>query len=498
MNRVADALLEKYGRNGPRYTSYPPAPLWHDKVGAADLERQLAEIGRASNGSAANTANAAKSTAATEADAELYVHVPFCEQLCTFCGCHTFITRKREPVDHFLATLELECDAVARAAGRKLTIGGLHFGGGTPTHLDVGQWTRLLDVLEKRFDFSACTERSLEVHPHVTKREQVDFLSSRGFTRLSMGVQDLSPEVQTAIHRFQTHDETKALVEHARARGFTSVNVDLIYGLPKQTLAGFERTIEQVVAMGVDRLAVYGYAHVPWLKRHQRAIPDASLPSPQLRRDLYELALARLESHGFASIGFDHFARPTDELFTAQRDGTLTRTFMGFTVRHARNLIGLGPSSIGELGPLYAQNEGSLEGWSSAVESRGLATKRGFLLTSEDALRRDVVRALLCHLRVDGSAIGAAHGVDFATHFAPELERMRPMVADGLVELKLVEGAGASIVLTDTGRYLARNVAMLFDQHLDETPTSSTAEPHRDAAGATSSSPPRPRYSQTV
>jgi oxygen-independent coproporphyrinogen-3 oxidase len=474
VTRVADALLDKYGRNGPRYTSYPPAPLWHERVGAADLAAKIAELG------AGTLAGGETRAADFDSDAEIYIHVPFCERLCTFCGCHTFITKKQAPVDLFLATLEQEADAVAKAAGRRLRIGGLHFGGGTPTHLTIPEFTRVLDLLEARFDFAKCRERSLEVHPHVTKLEQIDLLASRGFDRLSLGVQDLTPEVQDAIHRFQTHEETATLVAHARRRGFRSINVDLIYGLPKQQLAGFERTIGQVVAMGVDRLAVYGYAHVPWLKRQQRAIKDELLPDPKLRHDLYQLAVTSLERAGFRSIGFDHFARPSDELFTARDDGTLTRTFMGYTVRHAPALIGLGPSAIGEVGRLYAQNESDLQPWHDAIAARGLATKRGFLLSGEDDLRRAVIRAVLCHLRVDAEAIGAAFGVEFRSHFAPELARLQEMAADSLVEI----AENGSLALTETGRYLARNVAMVFDQHLD---------------GASESDPKRsPRYSRTV
>jgi len=445
--RVADALLDKYGRQGPRYTSYPPAPLWSGKVGADALRARLAEIGREPPPAPGG-----------EADVELYVHIPFCAQLCTFCGCHTFITRANEPVERFLATLEREADAVARAADRRLAVGGLHLGGGTPTHLDEAQLARLLDLLEARFDFAACRERSLEVHPHVTRTTQLDLLRARGFDRLSLGVQDLTPAVQSAIHRFQTREETETLVAHARAGGWRSLNVDLVYGLPEQTAEGFERTIDDVVAMGVDRLAVYGYAHVPWLKRAQASIPAATLPCKTARRDLHELALAKLRAAGFETIGFDHFARPRDELFAAQAAGTLTRTFMGFTVRHARNLVGLGPSAIGELGRLYAQNESELPAWEAAVAARGLATRRGHALDDDEALRRDVIRALLCTLAVDGAALGARHGVAFDARFADELAALAPMEADGLVVRD-----GARLRLTAVGRYLARNVAMLFD-----------------------------------
>jgi oxygen-independent coproporphyrinogen-3 oxidase len=462
-------LLDKYGRNGPRYTSFPPAPLWHERVGAAELQAQIGRLG-------AGTLEGGETRAADfDTDAELYVHIPFCARLCTFCGCHTFITMKQSPVDLFLATVEKEADAVARAAGRRLAIGGLHFGGGTPTHLTVPELTRLLDMLEARFDFSRCREKSLEVHPHVTTNEQIDLLAARGFDRVSLGVQDLTPEVQTAIHRFQTHEETAALVVHARARGFRSVNVDLIYGLPKQTLEGFARTVDQVIAMGVDRLAVYGYAHVPWLKRQQGSFREEALPGPELRRELYLQAVAGLEAAGFRSIGFDHFARPSDELFTAQHDGTLTRTFMGYTVRHAPALLGLGPSAIGEVGRLYAQNETGLEAWTAAIAARGLAAKRGYLLDEEEDLRRAVIRAVLCHLRVDAKSIGARFGVDFAARFAPELERLRAMAADGL----LVLSDDGSFALTEIGRYLSRNVAMAFD-------------PHRDDSAS------MPRYSRTV
>jgi len=483
--RVADALLDKYGRNGPRYTSYPPAPLWHDKIGASDLAAKIGELG-------AGTLTGGETRAADfDADAEIYVHVPFCERLCTFCGCHTFITKKHEPVDLFLETIEKEADAVARAAGRRLKIGGLHFGGGTPTHLTIEQFTRVLDLLEARFDFAHCREKSLEVHPHVTSLEQIDFLASRGFDRVSLGVQDLTPEVQTAIHRFQTHEETATLVAHARKRGFRSINVDLIFGLPLQTLPGFAKTVDQVIAMGVDRLAVYGYAHVPWLKRQQGAIKEATLPDPKLRRDLYQQAVAGLEAAGYRSIGLDHFARPSDELFTAQHDGTLTRTFMGYTVRHAPALLGLGPSAIGEVGRLYAQNEPDLQPWADAIAARGLATKRGFALSAEDDLRRAVIRATLCHLKVDATAIGAHFGVAFAQRFGPELSRMREMAADGLVEIA-VDG---SLVLTEQGRYLSRNVAMVFDQYLE-----GPDEPSDGGGGGDHKGQPKkkPRYSRTV
>jgi oxygen-independent coproporphyrinogen-3 oxidase len=483
MTQVADTLLQKYGRNGPRYTSYPPAPLWHDRVGAKDLAGHLAQLG-------AGTLTGGETRAADfDADAEIYVHVPFCARLCTFCGCHTFITMKHEPVALFLETIEKEADAVARAAGRRLKIGGLHFGGGTPTHLTIDQFRHVLDLLEARFDFSNCREKSLEVHPHVTSLEQIDFLAARGFDRISLGVQDLSPDVQEAIHRFQTHEETARLVAHARSRGFRSINVDLIYGLPKQTLEGFARTVDQVVAMGVDRLAVYGYAHVPWLKRQQGAIKEASLPDPALRRDLYLQAVAGLEAAGYRSIGLDHFARPTDELFTAQHDGTLTRTFMGYTVRHAPALIGLGPSAIGEVGRLYAQNESDLQPWADAVAARGLATKRGFVLSQEDDLRRAVIRAVLCHLRVDSAAIGRHFGVEFAPHFAAERARLTEMEGDGLLAL----ASDGALTLSEAGRYLSRNVAMVFDQYL-EGPGDAP-----DGGGGQKGQPKqKPRYSRTV
>lgn len=448
--RVADELLAKYGRHGPRYTSYPPVPAWHEGVGARELAAELATLGGAP-------------PAAGEADAEIYVHVPFCARLCTFCGCHTFITRAQEPLERWFAALRAEADAVARAAGRRLAIGALHLGGGTPTHLDEPRLAALLDLLEERFDFAACREKSLEVHPHVTRRAQLELLAARGFARLSMGVQDLTPEVQAAIHRFQTAEETAALVADARALGFTSINADLVYGLPRQTLAGFARTIEQVIAMGVDRLAVYGYAHVPWLKRAQRAIDEATLPDPRLRADLCDLALERLAAAGYEPIGFDHFARPQDELFRARDAGTLTRNFMGYAVRRAGALIGLGPSAIGEVGRLYAQNHDALEAWAAAIGRDGLATRRGFALSPEDALRRDVIRSLLCLLRVDGAAIGARHGVDFERRFAAELAALAPMAQDGLLRIE-----GATLELSGAGRYLARNAAMAFDQHLGE------------------------------
>jgi oxygen-independent coproporphyrinogen-3 oxidase len=445
---VSDALLDRYGGHGPRYTSYPTVPHWTDEVGPPQYRRTLAELG------------------GTDQAAELYVHVPFCARPCSFCGCHMFITRKDEPVERYLTTLQREAASVAAALVGRPRFRGLHLGGGTPTHLDVGRLGRLLDLLEEHFDFTPDAGRSLEVHPHVTSTAQLDLLHARGFRRLSLGVQDLTPEVQTALHRDQTAEETAALMRHARTLGFASLNVDLVYGLPRQTPEGLARTVRQVVAMGADRLAVYGYAHVPWLKPNQKGIREAELPSPAARRELYRTALDELSKEGFRTVGLDHFARPEDELFAAQRDGTLARGFMGYTVQRAAHLVGIGPSAIGDLCGVYVQNHADLGAWHAAIEAEGLATCRGRILGSEDLRRRTQIMSILCSMRLTG--------VDWSTHDR-ERRSLESLAADGLLEI-----TADGIELTETGRYLARNVAMVFDPYL------------REESGD------RPRYSRTV
>jgi len=463
MSTVPLHLLEKYGTNGPRYTSYPTVPHWTEEVGARPFASALRGLGE-------------DLAAGASPDVEIYVHVPFCSRWCTFCGCTVQITRKQEPVEQYLSAIAREAMLVRDAARRRIPIRALHLGGGTPTHLTPGQLDRLLDVLEEALDFSPCEERSIEVHPTVTTTEQVETLAARGFQRMSPGVQDLNPEVQPAIHRFQTLEQTLTLVETARGLGFQSVNVDLVYGLPRQTVEGFLETVRVVTDARIDRLAVYGYAHVPWLKPNQRAIAEEHLPDPAQRRDLAHAAEQALREAGYRSIGLDHFARESDELLRAQKEATLWRSFMGYTTRRLENLIGLGPSAISEVGPLYAQNAAKVGAWAAALEAGGFATERGCARSREDLLRRDLIQSVLCHLRIPVRQVEREHGIDFDREFASILPRLEEARDDGLLE---GDGQGG-FRLTAVGRYLSRNVAMLFDAYLTREQESG------------------PRYSRTV
>ena len=466
---IPDELLDRYGRAGPRYTSYPTVPHWTEQVGAPQLRtalRNLREPSPTQDGVISGT---------RKRPVELYVHLPFCKRPCSFCGCNFVVMNKQEPVEAYLDRIEEEMRAVSDELDGGAEVVGLHFGGGTPTHLSIEKLDRLLDSLERHFSFTEQAERSIEVHPHVTRREQLQFLAERGFERISLGVQDLTPEVQRRIHRHQTAEETRGLMEDARALGFVSLNVDLIYGLPLQSVEGLVDTARFVVDAGADRLAVYGYAHVPWLKKNQRGIRESELPSPALRRDLYRAVTDELVTLGFRSIGLDHFARPEDELFRAQEDGRLGRGFMGYTVRHAEDLIGLGPSAIGDVAGTFGQNAPELLEWHDRVAETGLGTVRGLVTDAEDRLRRAVIEAALCLLRVDLVSIGERFGVDGCDHFATELAALAPFEDDGLV---VRDERGFS--LTETGRYLSRNVAMVFDAYLRTEQSQG------------------PRYSQTV
>ncbi len=443
-------LLRRYNVQGPRYTSYPTAPMWKETFGAMDYARILEQ----------------SAAAASSAPLSLYVHLPFCERLCYFCGCTVVITGTRHTVESpYLEVLEREIDWVSERAGTGRTVVQLHWGGGTPTYFPPASLERLGRRLLERFSFAADAEMGVEVDPRVTTREHLETLARLGFNRLSMGVQDFDPRVQQAINRIQPAEETKRLVEQARELGFPSVNMDLIYGLPHQTPETFGRTIDQVLAIGPDRLAVYSYANVPWLKKHQNVLLP-HLPTEQTKFQIFRTALERFTAAGFEYIGMDHFARPDDELSRARRDRTLYRNFQGYTTKAGADLIGLGMSAIGSVGDSYVQNRRELAEYRVAVEGQGAATFRGCRLSADDRLRRTVIGNLLCHGLVVKREIEASFGVRFDETFADALDRLRPCAEDGLVELSADE-----VRATALGRVFLRNLAMPFDAYLTGAPS---------------------------
>jgi oxygen-independent coproporphyrinogen-3 oxidase len=442
-----EALLPRYAMEGPRYTSYPTAPVWGEGYGARDFARELS----------------AEDVAPGEG-LSVYVHVPFCRSLCHFCACNKVITQKEELPIRYLDALERELDAVAGELRGPRPVTQLHWGGGTPTHLTPEQVKRLHGAVTGRFPLAPGAEVSIEVDPRVTSQEHVDALRDCGFNRISLGVQDFDAKVQEAVHRLQPFAQTARLVEASRSAGFASVNFDLIYGLPYQTVESFAKTLEQALELAPDRLALYSYAHVTWVAKQQRGFERKDLPSPETRLRIFLLALHRFLAAGYRFIGLDHFARPEDELALALEDRTLRRNFMGHTTQAGVDLLGFGPSAISELRGSYAQNQRDLGAWHAAVEAAGFATLRGHALTRDDTERRWIIGRLMCHGELRAAEFEAEFGREFARAYAAELAALEPALHDGLAQ----RAEDGSLSVTPLGRLLVRNVAMAFDAYLPE------------------------------
>jgi len=447
-----EEILPRYAIEGPRYTSYPTAPVWTDAFG---VEQYQVELG--------GHAAAAVSVPGEGDGLSLYVHVPFCASLCHFCACNRVITSKAELPLKYLDTIEREVAAVREASGPR-TASQQHWGGGTPTHLTPDQVKRLFHTVTDAFPMREGAEISIEVDPRVTSDEHVAALRECGFNRISLGVQDIEPKVQEAIHRIQPIEQTRHLVEISRASGFEGVNFDLIYGLPYQTEESFSRTLDRVLEIEPDRLALYSYAHVTWIAKQQRGFEKKDLPSPSTKLRIMLMAIERFLEAGYRFIGLDHFAKPEDELSRALEDRTLRRNFMGHTTQAGVDLIGFGPSAISELRESYAQSQRELGDWQDAVRERGLATMRGHHLTRDDIERRWVIGRLMCHGVLRAEEYEEAFGQSFAARFASELQKLDPFVADELIE----RAPDGSIVVLPLGRLLVRVVAMTFDAYLAE------------------------------
>jgi oxygen-independent coproporphyrinogen-3 oxidase len=453
-------LVARYDRPGPRYTSYPTAIEFNGSFGAGDYGLRLAQA-----------------DALAGAPLSVYTHIPFCVDRCSFCACHVIASplgaRVTEP---YLAHLFREIELVADALPHRRTVAQYHWGGGTPTYLGVGEIHALLDHFEHFFTFAPGAEIAIEVDPRVTTAEQLRVLRSRGFNRLSLGVQDLDAEVQEAIGRVQPMPVTAATVEEAQRLGFRGINVDLIYGLPHQTPASFGETLDSVIALSPDRLAIYSFAFLPWLKGNQKRLGEEVLPSGDAKIALLLLAREKLLAAGYRAIGMDHFAKPDDELSIALDQGRLTRNFMGYSVQDAPDMIGLGVSAIGRVSGAYAQNHKKLSDYYGALDAGRLPVERGYVLSADDRLRADVIHALMCAFAVDTAAIERRHGIGFAEYFAPELKQLSDLAAQGLVEVE-----PGTIRVTPLGQLFVRNLAMCFDRYL-----------------AAAERSPRPRFSRTV
>ncbi|MEX1186832.1 MAG: oxygen-independent coproporphyrinogen III oxidase [Gemmatimonadaceae bacterium] len=443
---VTAELLARHDRPGPRYTSYPTAVEFHEGVGTDDYVERLAAADQLG-----------------DAPLSLYMHLPFCEQRCLFCGCHVIITKHRDVAEPYLELVKREVELLAERLPNRRRFAQLHLGGGTPTYFSPAQLTDLLGHTLQHFRPAPGAELALEADPRVTTTEHIDALADLGFNRISFGVQDLTPEVQEAINRVQPLEQTAALVGHARRRGFRGINVDLIYGLPLQTPESFERTVDSVIALGVDRAAVYSFAFVPWVRGHQKKIEEDQLPDARTKVALFAMARERFLRAGYEPIGMDHFARPDDELALAKHDGRLRRNFQGYAVIPGDDVLGIGISAIGDVRGAYVQNEKKLSTYEERIRAGRLPVMRGVARSADDEVRRAVIHELMCNFRVDTADISRRFGLDFASYFADDLALLADHEREGLVQL----GHGR-IEATPVGELFVRNLAMCFDRYQRE------------------------------
>jgi oxygen-independent coproporphyrinogen-3 oxidase len=444
---LTPALLERYDRPGPRYTSYPTAPLFSEDYGEATYRDSLRQ-------------------AATrpEEPLSMYVHLPFCHERCTFCGCNVVISPRRGPEEDYLDALEAELDLLAAALGERRTLNQLHWGGGTPTFLSPEQCERLFAAISSRFPLANDAEVAIEVDPCVTTMEHLATLAGLGFNRISMGLQDTDPEVQRAVKRIQPLDLTREHVDEARRLGFDSVNIDLIYGLPLQTEASFRECVRSVIAeLSPDRVACFSYAHVPWIKPHQKQLDESQLPGGWEKFSLFTGAAAEFVDAGYTFIGFDHFARPDDELARALSEDRIHRNFMGYTVMPAADQVGVGVTSIGDVAGSYAANIKKLPAYRRSIEAGRLPVDRGLVRTPEDDLRRAVIHRIICTLKLDFGWVAETFCIDAREHFADALADLRPMADDGLVRIR-----DDGLRVTPRGRFFLRNLCMPFDAYLGD------------------------------
>jgi oxygen-independent coproporphyrinogen-3 oxidase len=440
-------LIKRYDKSGPRYTSYPTAVQFHDGFGEAEYQRHAA----ASN--------------AGGGPLSLYFHIPFCDTVCFYCGCNKVATKDRSRAAPYLQRVRRELEMQSALFDRNRIVDQLHWGGGTPTFISHDEMRALMARTRECFTLhdDDTGEYSIEIDPREVKSDTIALLREIGFNRMSLGVQDFEEKVQIAVNRVQSDAQTLGALEAARREGFKSVSMDLIYGLPHQSVESFERTLERAIAIDADRLTVFNYAHLPEMFKPQRRINEADLPAPQVKLDILQMSIEKLTAAGYVYIGMDHFAKPDDELAVAQRDGTLYRNFQGYSTHSECDLIGLGATSIGMVGDSYAQNLKGLDEYYAAIDAGHLAIFRGVGLDKDDKLRRDVITRLICHFELDQASVEQAHGIVFKEYFANELQDLEGMQADGLLKLE-----GGRIEVQPAGKLLIRNICMVFDRYLRE------------------------------
>ncbi|ASP16418.1 oxygen-independent coproporphyrinogen III oxidase [Neisseria sp. KEM232] len=438
-------LIASLPASGPRYTSYPTADRFHKDFGENEYIETLA----------------LRSAGALNKPLSLYIHIPFCDTICYYCGCNKIITKDKTRADEYLGYLEREMELLAPHLGGKNPLAQLHFGGGTPTFLSDGQLDRVFAMIRRHFNLLPDGEYSIEIDPRKVSRETVHHLGRLGFNRMSVGIQDFDPKVQQAVNRIQSVEETRTVIEAAREADFKSVSVDLIYGLPHQSLASIKPTLDTVLSLDPDRLALYHYAHLPHIFKPQRRIDTDAVPSSEEKLDILQYAVERLSDAGYVFIGMDHFAKPDDELSVALREGFLQRNFQGYSTYADCDLVAIGVSAIGKIGCTYEQNERNITDYYAALDARRLPVMRGYRLTRDDILRRNIIQDLMCRFALDFRVYQDTFAIPFSQYFADELADLEQMERLGLVKLKT-----NGLTVTPKGRFLIRNIAMVFDYHL--------------------------------
>ncbi|UOP05040.2 oxygen-independent coproporphyrinogen III oxidase [Conchiformibius kuhniae] len=450
-------LIASLPATGPRYTSYPTADRFHQQFGESEYLDTLH-----------------RSLAGADTPVSLYLHIPFCTTICYYCGCNKIITKDKSRADAYLDYLEREFALLAPHLGGKHPLAQLHFGGGTPTFLSDEQLERVFGMIRRHFALVSEGEYSIEIDPRKVSRESVHKLGKLGFNRMSVGIQDFDPKVQAAVNRIQSLDETRTVIDAAREAGFKSVSVDLIYGLPHQSRDSIKPTLDTVLSLDPDRIALYHYAHLPHVFKPQRRIDTAVVPDSEEKLDILQYAVRLLDERGYVFIGMDHFAKPDDELAIALREGRLQRNFQGYSTHADCDLVAVGVSSIGKVGDTYSQNEKDLSRYYAAIDAGHLPVLRGYRLNRDDVLRRRLIQDLMCRFALDFADYESEAGAPFANYFATELDDLR-----GLAKLGLLNMDDKGLRVSAKGRFLIRNIAMVFDYHLR----------HKETAA---------KYSQTV
>ncbi|MCA1625486.1 MAG: oxygen-independent coproporphyrinogen III oxidase [Acidobacteria bacterium] len=441
-------ILKKYNQPGPRYTSYPTAPLFSQDFTAGDFTAEIIST---------------NSGAENAADLSLYFHFPFCESLCYFCGCNMMVSRDRRLISEYNERLKKEIETLTPLISKNRKVSQMHWGGGTPSYLTPDEIRDVGEFIKSKFNFAPNIEASVEIDPRGLTFEHLKSFREIGFNRISLGVQDFNPQVQETINRIQPENITRQTVEWVRQLGFGSINLDLIYGLPFQTLRSFRQTVETVIDISPDRIAVFNYAHVPWLKKHQNIFKTETMPSPAERLIILKQTIEQLVQNGYEYIGLDHFAKPTDELAIAQKNNTLYRNFQGYSTKAGCDVYAFGVSAISQFQNIYAQNLKNIKDYYARIETSEAAINVGYRMTFDDHVRKETIMQLMCHLQIDKRSIENRFGISFEKYFADDIKKLDPFIVDGLLE-----NNAERIFIKGAGKLIIRNVAMCFDAHLAE------------------------------